>query len=40
MAASKREVSAKGVHCITKLGSSHSKSRQNDWNNPVKGIIF
>ena len=40
MAASELEVSVKGVHCIPKLESSHSKSRSKLWNNPVKEFIF
>ena len=40
MALSELEVSIKGVHCIPKLESSHSKSRLKLWNNPVKEFIF
>ena len=40
MAAFELEVPVKGVYCIPKLESSHSKSRSKLQKNPVKEFIF
>ena len=40
MAASELEVSVKGVHCIPKLGSNHSKSKSKLCNNPAREFFF
>ena len=40
MAVLELEVSVKGVHCIPKFESSHSKSRSKLSNNPVKEFMF